>query len=234
MNKLSVKRGVLFHCGHPVTAFSQNEAVTMLLKWLKLKTPCVLIAHNAKPFDAKHLVKAIASCHEMKEFDQKVLGFSDTLTAFRERFPERRSFSQTNLAKDLLRTTYNAHNAVDDVKILQKLVSKFISDELLLKHSFTISWFREYTSFLKQKKENLKTFSPFIQSGVVSRGIADKMAASGLNLYHLHFAFENGGTDGLYNVLTENVEDKPRVTNNNKILTQICKFFQEQMWQFQE
>ena len=227
VNKLTKKRGVLLHEGRRVTAVRQNVALAQFLNWLKFKTPCVLIAHNCRAFDAKHLVKAMTSCNEIKEFRQKVLGFSDTLTAFRERFPARRSYTQTSLAKDLLSATYNAHNARDDVKMLQKLVTKFISDDLLFKHSFTVSWYCEYSRYVQQKNENFKTLEPLVRSGRISAGIADKAARSGLTFGHMQFAFQNGGTDGLRNVLTEVSHGKSRVTNSEKILAEICNFFKK-------
>ena len=172
VNKLSVKHGVLFHDGQPVIAVRKSEALAQFLNWLKLKMPCVLLAHNAKAFDAKHLIKAVVSCDRMEEFNQMVLGFSDTLMAFRELFPDRKSCSQENLAKDLLGATYNAHNALHDVQMLQKLVSNFISNKLVLEHSFTLSWFQEYYIFLDQKNINLRTLlaSTCVDFGRVQNG----------------------------------------------------------------
>ena len=97
------------------------------------------MAHNAKAFDAKHLVKAVTSSDLLPKFSQVVLGFSDTLPAFRQLFPDRASCSQEHLAQDLLERTYNAHSALDDILILQVLASKYITDSTLLRHKKTIS-----------------------------------------------------------------------------------------------
>lgn len=226
VNKLSVKHGVLFHDGQPVIAVRKSEALAQFLNWLKLKMPCVLLAHNAKAFDAKHLIKAVVSCDRMEEFNQMVLGFSDTLMAFRELFPDRKSCSQENLAKDLLGATYNAHNALHDVQMLQTLVSNFISNKLVLEHSFTLSWFQEYYIFLDQKNINLRTLQPLILSKAMSKGMADKVAASGLSIDHMLMAFQRGGKDCLSNVLMEMFRGKPRVTINKRVIAQICNFFQ--------
>ncbi|CAB4008451.1 Maternal exuperantia [Paramuricea clavata] len=139
----------------------------------------------------------------MEEFCQMVVGFSDTLPALWELFPDRRSCSHENLAKDLLDSTYDAHNALGDVQMLHMLSSQFIGDQLLLRHSFSTSWFQEYTIFLEQKRANLQTFQPLLHSKAVSKGIADKMAASGLQYRHFLLAYQQEGNDGVSNVLME-------------------------------
>ena len=78
VNKLSIKHGVLYYDGRPVTATSLDDGLSKFLNWLKAKKPCLLLAHNAKSFDAKHCFKALASCGKIDEFCQIALGFSDT------------------------------------------------------------------------------------------------------------------------------------------------------------
>ena len=227
VNKLRKKRGTLYQGKEKVDAIYLNQAITKFLAWLKMKMPCLLIAHNSRTFDAKHLVNAIAVCKEMQEFSQKVIGFSDSLTAFRERFPERKTYTQTGLAKDLLGATYNAHNALDDVRMLYKLVSKYIEDDLLFKHSFTVSWYRDYIAYSRMTQENVKSLKPLLDAGKVSEGMAAKIAGSGLTMNHLEHAYESGGKENLCSVLTDLHEGKPRVTNNKKVLADVFSFFQE-------
>ena len=167
VNKLTVRSGVLHYDGKPVSSTSLAAGLSDLLQWLEGRQPCLLIAHNAKAFDAKHLVKAVTSSDLLPKFSQVVLGFPDTLPAFRQLFPDRASHSQEHLAQDLLEKTYNAHSALDDVLILQELASKYITDSTLLQHSFTTSWVETYTVFLGQKKQNLKTLPPLISSKAV-------------------------------------------------------------------
>ena len=83
-----------------------------MIAWLKPKSPCLLIAHNCKCFDAKHLMKAFESTGLYKEFSAIVPGFSDTLTAFRELLPASKSYSQENLVQDLLLCSYEAHDVL--------------------------------------------------------------------------------------------------------------------------
>ena len=227
VNKLRKKRGKLYNGKQRVDAVYLNQGLTRFLEWLTLRVPCLLIAHNGKSFDAKHLLNALASCNKSYEFSQKVLGFSDSLTAFRERFPERKTYTQTDLAKDLIGATYNAHNAHDDARMLHKLVSKYISDDLLLKHSFTVSWYRDYLAHCRMTQENMECLRPIIKAGKLSEGMAAKIAGSGLTMCHMQSAYQNGGKENLCDVLSKLHNGKPRVTNNKKVLTDICRFFAE-------
>ena len=113
VNRLSVSHGRMFYEGKPVTAVQLDVGIQKFLNWLQsLTEPCLLLAHNAKLFDAKHLLKALKMSSKTEPFSEVVVGFCDTLPAFKELFPERKSYSQENLARDLLESTYNAHNAL--------------------------------------------------------------------------------------------------------------------------
>lgn len=70
VNKLSVKHGILFYDGRPVTATSLDDGIAKFLDWLKPKRPCLLLARNAKGFDAKHLIRALTLCGRIDQFCQ--------------------------------------------------------------------------------------------------------------------------------------------------------------------
>ena len=227
VNKLFVKDKGLIDNGQPVSTDSLAEGVSKLLDWLKPRKPCILLAHNGKSFDGKHLMKAWTTCGNLEEYRKVVTGFCDTLHVFRELYPGRQSCTQESLASDLLDTTYTAHNALADVNMLQKLASKFISnDDCILKHSFTLSWLEEYYDFLDKKRENLGSLQPLIQAKVITKGMAEKVASSGLTIAHLQLAFQRGAADGISNVLMERFQGKPRVTRNKRVIANICNFFQ--------
>ena len=228
VNKLSVKSGCLFYDGKPVAAVQPDVAIGRFLDWLQsFKLPCLLFAHNAKMFDVKHLQRALDKSNKTRQFQELVPGFCDTLPAFKEIFPNRKSYSQKNLAKDLLQATYNAHNALSDVRMLQELCNKFLNAKIVERHSFSFSWHQEYIKFLNQKRENLKTLQPLINAKAISKGIADKAAGSGLSLAHLVLAFQRGGVEGLTNVLKEKFNGKARVTGKRQTIQQICTYFQQ-------
>ena len=160
------KNGYLFYDGRPVAAVQLNVAIGMFLDWLQsLKLPCLLFAHNAKLFDAKHLQRALEKSNQISRFQEFVPGFCDTLPAFKEVLPNRKSYSQENLAKDLLQATYGAHNALSHVRMLQELCNN--NFKVVEKHSFSFSWLQEYIQFLNQKRQNLQTLQPLINAKAI-------------------------------------------------------------------
>ena len=128
--------------------------------------PCILVAHNCKSFDARFLVQAAEKNGVMDDLAKTVSGFTDSLPAFRELLPERKSHSQENLVQDLLCKSYEAHNALADVQTLYQLVNKFLNVKLLQKHSFKVSWVASYQKILKEKKLLVNTLQPLWQVSV--------------------------------------------------------------------
>ena len=119
VNKLTFQRGMLFYDGKPITdAVAIDVALKNFIEWLKSRMPCILVAHNCKSFDARFLVQAAEKNGVMDDLAKTVSGFTDSLPAFRELLPERKSHSQENLVQDLLCKSYEAHNALADVQTL--------------------------------------------------------------------------------------------------------------------
>ena len=118
-------------------------------------------------------------------------------------------------------TTYTSHNALADVHLLQQLASLFISNDCIVK-CFTLSWLEEYDDFLDKKRENLTSLQPLIQAKVNIKGMAEKVASSGLTIAHLQLAYQKGAADGISNVLMERFQGKPRVTRNKRVAANIC------------
>ncbi|XP_044163044.1 uncharacterized protein LOC122947649 [Acropora millepora] len=198
-----------------------NSVLQLAGSWigcLSLKRPCLLFAHNAKLFDAKYLQRALEKSNQITRFQEFVPGFCDTLPAFKEVLPNRKSYSQENLAKHLLQATYSAHNALSDVRMLQELCNNFLNIKVVEKHGFSFFWLRKYIQFLNQKRRNLQTLQPLINAKAISKGIAEKAARSGLSLAHLVLAFKRGGYEGLTNVLKEKFNGKARVTKKREII----------------
>lgn len=68
-------------------------------------------------------------------------GFVDSLHVFKEVLPNRNSYKLESLLLDTMSMSYNAHSAIEDVKILQSLVLHHnFSSEVLLKHSFSLDY----------------------------------------------------------------------------------------------
>ena len=228
VNKLTFQRGMLFYDGKPITdAVAIDVALKNFIEWLKSRMPCILVAHNCKSFDAKFLVQAAEKNGFMDDLAQTVSGFTDSLPAFRELLPERKSHSQENLGLGLLCTSYEAHNALADVQTLYQLVNKFLNVKLLQKHSFKVSWVASYQKLLKEKKLLVNTLQPLVTEKYMSASMAIKCASSGLGLHHLQVVYQRGKEEGVKQVLMERFDNKPRVSSNKRVLAQICQYFKD-------
>ena len=219
--------GELLHKGIPVFAEEPEEAFQKFLAWLNAKREkVVLLAHNAKRFDSKLIIYALEKYDLLSSFQECVLGFIDTLTLFKKALPGRKKYSQEKLVADLLGMSYAAHNSLEDAKALQRLVSCQAFDRnQLIESSFSTEFAVQYTEYCERKKFNLYTLQPLIESEVVSKGMVQKMAGSGVSLNHLQHSFEMGGKDGLISILSDQVNGKARVTKNKRIISQLINYF---------
>ena len=226
VNKLTFQRGMLFYDGKPITdVLAIDVALKKFIEWLKSRMPCILVAHNCKSFDARFLVQAAEKNGVMDDLAKTVSGFTDSLPAFRELLPERKSHSQENLVQDLLCKSYEAHNALADVQTLYQLVNKFLNVKLLQKHSFKVSWVASYQKLLKEKNLLVNTLQPLVREKYISASMAIKCASSDLGLHHLQVVYQRGKEEGVKQVLMERFDNKPRVSSNKRVLMQICQYF---------
>ncbi|XP_068992261.1 DNA polymerase III subunit epsilon-like [Neodiprion pinetum] len=138
--------------------------------------PCLLVARNCN-FDKPRLINAMADTGTIPTFQKCIIGFSDTLPIFRSLLNRHTQTSQVDLAKEFLTdvSTDEAHNAIEDVQILEKLVKYFkISDDTFIEKKQSIQAF-----LLDQdkKKRNARlratTLGPLHK--VISKNICDKL-----------------------------------------------------------
>ena len=191
MNKLTFQRGILFYDGKPIfDTVAINVAVKNFIEWRKSRMPCILVAHNCKSFDAKFLVQAAEKNGFMDDLAQTVSGFTDSLPAFRELLPERKSHSQENFVQDLLCKSYEADNALAGVLTLYQLVNKFLNVKLLQKQSFKVSWVASYQKLLKEKKLLVNTLQPLVRDKYMLASMAFKGASSAWGLHHLQVVYQ--------------------------------------------
>ena len=191
MNKLTFQRGILFYDGKPIfDTVAINVALKNFIEWRKSRMPCILVAHNCKSFDAKFLVQAAEKNGFMDDLAQTVSGLTDSLPAFRELLPERKSHSQENFVQDLLCKSYEADNALAGVLTLYQLVNKFLNVKLLQKQSFKVSWVASYQKLLKEKKLLVNTLQPLVRDKYMLASMAFKCASSGWGLHHLQVVYQ--------------------------------------------
>ena len=83
-----------------------------------------MYAHNARLFDSSVFLKSCINADLIAQVKEVILGLSDTLQTFKDLLPKGSSYHQSSVAEDVLKRSYNAHNALDDVVILQELCKK--------------------------------------------------------------------------------------------------------------
>ena len=155
------------------------------------------------------------------------MGFVDTLILFKTILPQTKKYSQESLVSDLLGTSYSAHDSLEDVRALQQLISyKEVNNEAIIKSSFTLNYAINSTKYCLNKAVNLHSLRPLIASKVISKGMGDKIAGSGLTLSHLKLSIQRGGKEGLRSVLTEKVNGKPRVTATSRIIAALFSYLE--------
>lgn len=91
----------------------------------------ILVAHNCRNFDCIILYNQLLQTNLWKCFCLFVIGFSDTLHFFKHFYPQFQKHIQTTLALEILGEKYAAHDALEDSKMLQKLVMVTGSKKML-------------------------------------------------------------------------------------------------------
>ena len=71
---------------------------------------------------------------------------------------------------------------------------------------------------LKKQNDNSGTFRAIATQKCMSHQMAKKCAGSGLLFMHLQLAFQRDGVHEFYDVLCEEINNKPRVTKNKVVI----------------
>ena len=108
----------------------------------------VRFAYDASEFDSKQIIYILMRCNLLNHFRESVAGFVDTLSLFKNVLPERKTYSQESLVTDLLGVSYEAHDSLEDVRALQKLVAHVnVSSKEISESSFTVDYAVESTKY---------------------------------------------------------------------------------------
>ncbi|XP_020516526.2 DNA polymerase III PolC-type [Labrus bergylta] len=122
----TVSDGVLSLRGRTVDTIPLVEALTSFIAFLRsFRHPLLLAAHSARRFDAPVLMRVLRQISLRQEFLQVVSGFLDTFLLSKNVYYGLASYSQVNLVDHFLGQTYDAHNAVEDARMLQNLFNSW-------------------------------------------------------------------------------------------------------------
>lgn len=127
--------GNLYYHGKEVNHHHPMTALLDFISFLSENGKGVyLTAHNCRNFDAVVLFNQLCFYKLWGEFCRTVIGFADTLPMFKAMYhsDELKNFKQETLVESLLDVSYEAHNAENDVELLQRLVLEKGNVEILL------------------------------------------------------------------------------------------------------
>jgi DNA polymerase III alpha subunit (gram-positive type) len=219
-----MKDGNLMKRGQVMPTTDLQHVLLDFATWLSSTSNNVLIGHNGFNFDFPLLVKYLLSVN----VSTNVVGYIDTLYVFKSLLPMHTgSFSQENLLREsAMQFEGHSHCALDDCKILQKLVEFHnVSDVSLLQSSVSSEYMFNHFSYRVCKEKNYRSLQVLVHEHVVSDFMANKIASSGLNFCHLQLAFNRTGEDGIRNLFMENVHGKVRVSKCKKIWSAVANYF---------
>ncbi|XP_028306044.1 uncharacterized protein LOC114465315 [Gouania willdenowi] len=118
----TVKENQLFLNGKLISTTPLLTALEAFIDFLySFQCPVLLVAHSAMRFDAPVLTRVLRHHSLYVRFQKVVEGFVDTFPLSKRLCSYLPSYSLKYLAQHYLKKTFNAHNAVEDARILQEV-----------------------------------------------------------------------------------------------------------------
>ena len=260
VNGLSVRTvgGVrtLFKDNQPVETVSLGKSLENFLTYLektvrRVKSDndiyTVLIGHNSQVFDNPTLLRQ--GGHQLCEkLSCLNVFFSDTLPVMKNLVKRKHpslvlsdgstvKLNQQSVYQTLFHEPFPAHDAMEDVKALRRIVfdSRLnISEDMLTENMSTTQYAENDMKYLDRRYELLQTFRgtlyhPTNAEFPIKQQIAEKIAGSGISYQDLKNVFKKFGAKGLVGVLSlppsSATSKAPRVTKTTRILAKIVEHF---------
>lgn len=219
----------MYHNNKEVFPVSIRVGLSRFIDFLN-KDSCkksVITGHNILSYDIPVLLNALNNCEIANSFSDAVIGLCDTLQLFKAAHPGLKSYSQVNLYQHFLEEEYAAHDALQDVVALNRLINHVNPNpEMKQKLTYPFKSFIKRLNFNEEAKIKILSLSPLTDLKAVSKGMCHTIAYSGLAFEHLKLAFNRNGRQGVMDVLTEEVNGKARVTRSKKVVDSISDYFQ--------
>ena len=241
----------------PVETVSFGEALQEFLAFLvtvvsshQKESYTVLLGHNSSTFDTPILLRKSDANFHRRLKDLNVY-FADSHILVKDllkgKLPSGQlcKSNQSPLYSHLFNENFEAHDALEDVVALHKIIFKSplqLSKEKIVNCSAAISISQaiDNLSYLDRRHERLQTFdgklfSPTKSNGIISQSMAQKIAGSGLSYSDLRDLYMKFGSKGLLAVLSmpssssQCISKQPRVTRAKRILAAILNHFRETM-----
>lgn len=111
----------LYRYGVPVPTIPLKDLLIRFITYLAQFHHPILVAHNAKYFDTPVLMRVLAENGLQQRFKQVVSCFLDTYQLSKYMYHDLPCYSLKVLVDYFFGEKFDAHNAVEDAKILQRL-----------------------------------------------------------------------------------------------------------------
>ena len=157
-----------------------------------------------------------------------IAGFVDTLPLLRSIYPDEKTHKQEHMYSLIVGGVYDAHNAMGDVNAILQILNKLsVPASSLTSYSFTAKYVAEKHAYLQLKNAHLSSLEVLTDKNILTKGMAQKVAGSGLNIFHLKLARSRDEISGISQLFKEKFDGKARVTNNKKIIAKVNDFLSQ-------
>lgn len=231
---MRVCKGKMYHNRKLVKTVCLSNALHQFTAFLSRTLNNTLIGHNIHTYDCPVLMYALESCDQIitQQLMTHVGGFLDTRKLFRVIYPGLQSYSQESLVRSITCENYSAHNALDDVVALRKLVCFVdVDDEARKKASFTVEEVMDSHRRCKQVKLNFPSLKTMVDNSTITVNVAKSIAGNGVSYRNLLGVYRRNGRQGIEDVFTE-VCKSTRVqgTRSNKVINSVCNYLANEVW----
>lgn len=215
ITKLTVVEGELCYNGNVVEAVEINVALLDFIDYLKQFEQPIIVGHNILAFDIPVLYNRLKEFGLASEFSNQISGCVDTLRLAKRKYPKNvvQNYRQETLVKCLLRKTYDAHSALEDVKTLQELYVDHLQDTCTKDDVFSFAF--------HQLKASLR---PLVLKKAISLNVCIKLAQCGIGLQQIKLAYARNANSGV-KIILEQVLKHQR--NTPGIINKINNYLQE-------
>lgn len=190
----------------------------------------VLVGHNLLRFDAPLILRWMSYHRLGRALCSMLYGFTDTIPLIQQgKMQKQDLLAQTYLNGPQWRQVIDqAHNAVGDCLLLRGLLDHFkVTDKTLVEKAVTTDDFLQRQALNRKEKNNLPSLLAML--GPVKKGMLSKMARHGITLNDLKSEFQLHGKKGIEVCLGVQVNGKPRVTTNKRIVQSVCEFVEKML-----
>ena len=182
----------MYHHGQPVESIDRKLALLKFIEFISAHNSPVLVGHNISTYDNHMLCKQLQQNNLLAEFLRLINGCIDTLKLARKMFKKEDvgNHKQQNLVKKLLGKSYEAHDALEDVKSLHELfVNKLqytCKDIFPFNHTQLVASYKDISN-----------------KSMITKAVACRMANSCIGLKHFELAHKRDSQNGICSVLLE-------------------------------